>query len=39
MWPAEAEEGLKLLSGLPRANADLPNSDYPDLSTIEAFCD
>ena len=37
MWPTEAQEGLHKLSLLPRANADLPNSDYPDLSTIEAF--
>jgi dTDP-4-amino-4,6-dideoxygalactose transaminase len=37
MSPEVAAEGLVRLSFLPRDNADLPNSDYPDLSKIELF--
>jgi dTDP-4-amino-4,6-dideoxygalactose transaminase len=35
--PETAAHGLMKLSLLPRHNADLPRSDYPDLSTLEAF--
>ena len=35
--PEVAAEGLVRLSFLPKHNADLPNSDYPDLSKIELF--
>ena len=35
--PEVAAHGLMKLSLLPRHNADLPRSDYPDLSTLEAF--
>lgn len=37
MSPEVAAEGLVRLSFLPRHNADLPNDDYPDLSTLEMF--
>ena len=37
MSPEIAAEGLVRLSFLPRNNDDLPNDDYPDLSTHEAF--
>jgi len=35
--PEVAAHGLMKLSLLPKHNADLPNSDYPDLSLLEAF--
>lgn len=35
--PEVAAHGLMKLSLLPKHNADLPRSDYPDLSLIEAF--
>ncbi len=35
MSPGTAAEGLRRLATLPRINADLPNSDYPDLSLVE----
>ncbi len=35
--PEVSAQGLMKLSLLPRHNADLPLSDYPDLSTLEAF--
>jgi dTDP-4-amino-4,6-dideoxygalactose transaminase len=35
--PEVAAHGLMKLSLLPRHNPDLPRSDYPDLSTMEAF--
>lgn len=35
--PDVAARLLWKLSGLPRHNADLPRSQYPDLSTLEAF--
>jgi dTDP-4-amino-4,6-dideoxygalactose transaminase len=35
--PEVAAHGLMKLALLPRHNADLPRSDYPDLSTLEAF--
>lgn len=35
--PEVAAHGLMKLSLLPRHNADLPRSDYPDLSTMKAF--
>lgn len=35
--PEVAAHGLAKLSLLPRHNADLPRSDYPDLSLMEAF--
>lgn len=35
--PEVAAHGLMKLSLLPAHNADLPNSDYPDLSLIKAF--
>jgi dTDP-4-amino-4,6-dideoxygalactose transaminase len=35
--PEVAAHGLMKLSVLPKHNDDLPNSDYPDLSTMEAF--
>jgi dTDP-4-amino-4,6-dideoxygalactose transaminase len=35
--PEVAAHGLMKLSLLPRHNADLPRSDYPDLSTLKAF--
>lgn len=35
--PDVAARLLWKLQGLPRHNADLPNSDYPDLSTMRAF--
>ena len=37
MSPDVAARLLWKLQGLPRHNPDLPNSDYPDLSTMEAF--
>jgi dTDP-4-amino-4,6-dideoxygalactose transaminase len=37
MTPATAAEGLMRLAILPKHNADLPNSDYPDLSKLDAF--
>lgn len=35
--PSTAAQGLLKLASLPRHNAPLPNSDYPDLSTMEIF--
>lgn len=35
--PEIAAQGLMRLMGLPLVNADLPKSDYPDLSQLEAF--
>ncbi len=35
--PEVAAHGLMKLALLPQHNADLPRSDYPDLSKIEAF--
>lgn len=35
--PEVAAEGLVRMSFLPKQNADLPNDDYPDLSTLEIF--
>jgi dTDP-4-amino-4,6-dideoxygalactose transaminase len=35
--PEVAAHGLMKLSLLPKHNDDLPNSDYPDLSQLEAF--
>jgi dTDP-4-amino-4,6-dideoxygalactose transaminase len=35
--PEIAAQGLMKLCSMPRHNADLPLSDYPDLSTLEAF--
>ena len=35
--PEVAAHGLMKLSLLPRHNADLPRSDYPDLSLLKAF--
>jgi dTDP-4-amino-4,6-dideoxygalactose transaminase len=35
--PEVAAHGLMKLSLLPKHNDDLPNSDYPDLSLMEAF--
>lgn len=37
MLPVTAAEGLMRLELLPRHNADLPNSDYADLSLQEIF--
>lgn len=37
MSPDVAARLLWKLSALPKHNADLPRSDYPDLSTLEAF--
>lgn len=37
MSPEVAAEGVVRLCHLPRHNADLPNSDYPDLSQIPLF--
>lgn len=37
MSPRDAAEGLSRLTLLPDYNADLPNSDYPDLSQLEIF--
>ena len=37
MSPEVAVHGLMKLALLPKHNADLPRSDYPDLSTIKAF--
>lgn len=37
MSPDVAARLLHKLSVLPKHNADLPNSDYPDLSTLKAF--
>lgn len=37
MTPGIAADGLMRLSLLPKHNADLPNSPYPDLSKIELF--
>ena len=37
MSPDVAARLLWKLQGLPRYNPDLPRSDYPDLSTLEAF--
>lgn len=35
--PEVAAHGLMKLALLPKHNADLPRSDYPDLSSLEAF--
>lgn len=35
--PEVAAQGLMKLCSLPKHNADLPLSDYPDLSTLKAF--
>jgi len=35
--PSIAAQGLLKLASLPRHNAPLPNSDYPDLSKMEIF--
>ena len=35
--PEVAAQGLMKLAGLPMHNADLPRSDYPDLSQLAAF--
>ena len=37
MSPRDAAEGLHRLANLPRQNADLPNSDYSDLSLAPIF--
>lgn len=37
MNPSTAAQGLLKLHSLPKVNADLPNDDYPDLSTLECF--
>ena len=37
MTPNLAAQGLMLMSGMSEHNADLPRSDYPDCSLIEAF--
>lgn len=37
MSPEIAAEGLVRLSHMPKHNPDLPNDDYPDLSTFEIF--
>lgn len=37
MTPESAAHGLMKLSVLPKHNADLPRSDYPDLSKLEVF--
>jgi dTDP-4-amino-4,6-dideoxygalactose transaminase len=37
MSPEIAAEGLVRLRFLPKRNADLPNDDYPDLSTMRIF--
>lgn len=37
MMPRDAAEGLTRLKLLPQHNMALPNSDYPDLSKLEAF--
>lgn len=37
MSPRDAADGLSRLLSLPRDNAPLPNSDYPDLSKFEVF--
>lgn len=37
MNPSTAAQGLMRLAGLPRHNAPLPMSDYPDLSEMEVF--
>lgn len=37
MNPSTAAQGLMRMAGLPKYNSPLPNSDYPDLSTMEAF--
>ena len=37
MNPSTAAQGILRLHSLPRHNAPLPNSDYPDLSTMEIF--
>lgn len=37
MNPSTAAQGLLKLYSLPVCNAPLPNDDYPDLSTLEAF--
>ena len=37
MSPEVAAQGLVRLANLPEDNEDLPNSDYPDLSTFEVF--
>ncbi len=37
MNPSTAAQGLLKLHSLPKKNADLKNSDYPDLSTSRAF--
>lgn len=35
--PSTAAQGLLKLHSLPRQNADLPNDEYPDLSSMEIF--
>ena len=37
MTPNLAAQGLMLMSGMKEHNPDLPRSDYPDLSQLEAF--
>ena len=37
MNPSTAAQGILKLHSLPRHNDPLPNDDYPDLSTLEAF--
>lgn len=37
MNPSTAAQGLLRLYSLPRHNADLPNDDYPDLSTLPIY--
>jgi dTDP-4-amino-4,6-dideoxygalactose transaminase len=37
MNPSTAAQGLLKLHSLPTTNDDLPNDDYPDLSTLEIF--
>jgi dTDP-4-amino-4,6-dideoxygalactose transaminase len=37
MKPDDAARGLMLMAGMPDYNDDLPNSDYPDLSTYPIF--
>ncbi len=37
MSPEIAAQGLVRLANLPKYNDDLPNSDYPDLSTFKVF--
>ncbi len=39
MSPEVAALGLMRMSLIPKVNADLPNSDYPDLSKVALFAD